>query len=121
MVAAFSVHDLTLPFVAWLGIHGVTELGAIVIAAAGGLVIARGMLFPAPSETRLASVRRRGLLAGYLMMGAVAMLFIAALLEGFARQMIQPTEMRLAIGAATGTVWILYFAYAGHAGGPARR
>ena len=117
MIAAFEMHGLTLDFIAWLSVHGVTELGAIVIAGGGGLLIARGILFPGADESRLASARRRGLQAGFLMIGAVVMLFLAAALEGFARQMVQPTDQRLLIGLATGTVWVWYFWTAGRPGG----
>lgn len=121
MIAAFEGHGLLVPFLAWLAVHGVTELSAIVIAGAGGLTIARGVLFPDPRETRLASARRRGLRAGYLALGAVAMLFVAAALEGFVRQLVQPTDLRLLIGLTTAVLWGWYFRGAGRGGRQAGR
>ena len=49
---------------------------------------------------------RRGAL---VMVGVVVMLFVAGLLEGFARQLIQDTGARLTIAAATALLWGLYF------------
>jgi hypothetical protein len=41
--------------------------------------------------------------------GVVVMLFIAALLEGYARQLVQPDLARYAVAAATALLWGLYF------------
>jgi hypothetical protein len=43
------------------------------------------------------------------MAGVVVMLFFAALLEGFARQLVQPDWARYAIAATTALVWGTYF------------
>jgi uncharacterized membrane protein SpoIIM required for sporulation len=116
MAAAFDMHGLLFEFTGWLGVHGVTELGAVIIAAAGGLSLARGILFPKPRETRLASARRHGLDAGTLGAGAMGMLFIAAFLEAFPRQLVQDDWLRYAIAAGTAGLWALYFGFAGRRG-----
>lgn len=113
MIAAFEMHDLGVDFVAWLSIHGVTELTAIAIAGAGGLKIAHGMLFPDGRETRFAAAKRHGIDAGVVLIGAFFMLAIAAVLEAFARQLIQPMEQRYAIAALTAVLWLAYFSLAG--------
>lgn len=113
MIAAFDVHGLATPFVAWLAVHGVTELGAIVLSGAAGLTIARGVLFPRPEETRLDAARRAGWRAGLMAAGAFVMLFIAAFLEAVMRQTIEPTMLRYAFGLATAVIWGLYFVRAG--------
>ena len=109
MLAAFDVHGLLVPFIAWLSVHGVTELGAIIIAGAGGLAIARGLLFPKVDETRMAAARRHGMHGGFLAAGAFAMLFVAAFFEGALRQAIEPTTARLMFGGATAIFWLWYF------------
>jgi uncharacterized membrane protein SpoIIM required for sporulation len=109
MLAAFDVHGLLVPFIAWLSVHGVTELGAIIIAGAGGLAIARGLLFPKVDETRMAAARRHGMHGGFLAAGAFAMLFVAAFFEGVLRQAIEPTTARLMFGGATAIFWLWYF------------
>ncbi len=43
------------------------------------------------------------------MTGVIVMLICAGLLEGFARQLIQSTEMRYAIGYGVLTLWLAYF------------
>ena len=45
-IALHYNRDLTVDFLGWLAIHGVTELGALVLFAAGGLVIGEKILFP---------------------------------------------------------------------------
>ncbi len=45
-IALHYNRDLTVDFLGWLAIHGVTELGALMLFAAGGLVIAEKILFP---------------------------------------------------------------------------
>ena len=89
--------------------HGVTELGAIIIAGAGGLAIARGLLFPRTNETRMEAARRHGMHGGFLAAGAFAMLFVAAIFEGVFRQAIEPTAWRFAFAAVTAVFWIWYF------------
>jgi uncharacterized membrane protein SpoIIM required for sporulation len=45
--------------------------------------------------------------------GAVALLLIAGLLEGLGRQLITDTSLRYAIAATTAMAWLLYFGFAG--------
>jgi len=44
-----------------------------------------------------------------VMAGVVVMLFFAAVLEGFARQLVEADWGRYAIAAATALIWGLYF------------
>ena len=104
--------DLTVDFLGWISIHGVTELTAIVLFAAAGLVIADKMLFPG-RYSRVESLAMHGRQAGNIAVGAMLMLFVAALLEGGCRQLIASTPGRFAIGLATGVLWFAYFRYAG--------
>ena len=43
------------------------------------------------------------------MAGVVLMLVCAAMLEGFARQLIVPTPARFAVGGSMLAFWLLYF------------
>ncbi|MEM7267785.1 MAG: stage II sporulation protein M [Pseudomonadota bacterium] len=96
----------------WLSVHGVTELSAICIAGAGGLQLGAAVLFPG-RRTRRDALRHEGRDAAKLAIVAALMLFVAALLEGFARQLIQTTEVRLAVGWGIGALWLVWFALAG--------
>ena len=92
----------------WLLIHGVTEIGAVIIAGAGGLVLADKILFPG-RYTRLENLARHGREAAQLGGGAVLMLFVAGLIEGGFRQLIGNTEGRFAFAAVTAVLWLAYF------------
>jgi uncharacterized membrane protein SpoIIM required for sporulation len=111
--------DLTVDFLGWISIHGVTELTAIVLFAAAGLVIAEKLLFPG-RYSRIESLALHGRSAGNIAVGAVLMLFVAALLEGGCRQLVQSTPGRFAVGLATAVLWVAYFRYAGRTGDDAR-
>jgi uncharacterized membrane protein SpoIIM required for sporulation len=111
-IALHYNRDLTVDFLGWLSIHGVTELGALVLFAAGGLVIAEKMLFPG-RYSRIENLAMHGRLAAQMAAGAVLMLFVAAILEGGFRQLVQSTPLRFAIGFGVGALWLVYFCYGG--------
>jgi len=96
----------------WLSIHGVTELSAICIACAGGARLGLAVLLPG-NRSRRAALRSSGPDAVKLMILAGLMLIAAALLEGFLRQMVQSTGLRLAIGWGIGLGWLLWLMLAG--------
>jgi len=113
--AFVALHDdrgLLWESVGWLSIHGVTEMAAMVVFGAGGLLIAEKMLFPG-RKSRLESLASEGRVAARIAIGGVLMLFVAAILEGGFRQLIQPTHWRMAIGGMTGLLWLAYFGLAG--------
>ncbi len=104
--------DLTLDFLGWISIHGTTELGALILLAAGGLVIAEKILFPG-RYSRVDNLALHGRQAAQIAAGAVLMLFVAAILEGGFRQLVASTPARFAIGAGMGALWIAYFSLCG--------
>jgi len=102
-------------FLGWLSVHGVTELSAITLFGAAGLILAEKVLFP-NRMTRLESLATQGKVAAQIAIGAMMMLFVAGILEGGFRQLIQPTEWRFAIGGVTGLLWLSYYTLAGRRG-----
>ena len=108
MLWLFNGQGLTLEFVAWLAVHGTTELFAILLAGAAGLHVGRSMAFPGERAVLQAS-SEAGRRAAQVMVGVVLMLVIAALLEGFARQLVGDPGSRLVIGSFMLTLWLAYF------------
>ena len=111
-IALHASKGLGIDCVAWLSIHGVTEITAILLMSAGGIAIAEKIIFPGESS-RLESLRSGGRDASRLAVGGVLMLFIAGIIEGGFRQLIANTPLRFAFAAATGTIWLCYFTLAG--------
>jgi uncharacterized membrane protein SpoIIM required for sporulation len=112
MIAIHHNRELTVDFLGWLSIHGVTELGALILFAAGGLVIAEKILFPG-RYSRIENLALHGRLAAQMAAGAVLMLFVAAILEGGCRQLVANTPLRFAIGFGVGALWLIYFSFSG--------
>jgi uncharacterized membrane protein SpoIIM required for sporulation len=83
---------------AWLLPHGIPELTAVVLCGGAGFVVAHAVVFPGRS-TRLANLARRGRDAGVLVLGAVALLFVAGLVEGVFRQAVHSVPVRYALAA----------------------
>src|SRR5262249_54467673 len=111
-VALHYKRDLTVDFLGWLTIHGTSEIGGLLLFAAGGLVIAEKMLFPG-KYSRIENLALHGRLAAQMAVGAVLMLFAAAFIEGGLRQLVQSTPLRFAIGLGVGALWVAYFSLAG--------
>jgi uncharacterized membrane protein SpoIIM required for sporulation len=117
LVALYLEQGLGWDLFGWLSIHGVTELSAIAIAAGAGILLGSAVLFPGPF-TRKAALRRVGSDATKLAVIAAMMLIVAALVEGFGRQLIQDTAARLVIGWGIGAGWAWWLLFVGR--GPVR-
>lgn len=115
MLWLFAGQGLLWDFAAWLSVHGTTELFAILLAGGAGLHVGRAMAFPGDGAV-LDAAREAGGRAAVVMAGVVIMLVIAGLLEAFARQLIEPTPARFAIGGAMLALWLAYFGFAGRRG-----
>ena len=111
-VALHVDRGIGIDIIAWLSIHGVTELSAIIIATAGGFRLGLAVLFPGNLRRRDA-LRREGRDAVLLAILAAIMLIAAGLLEGFARQMVQDLETRLIVGWGIGLLWLGYVLFSG--------
>ena len=109
MLFVFADAGLGYEFVAWLAVHGTTELGAILLAGAAGIHVGRSMAFPG-NRSILSALQASGTRAAQVMAGATIMLVVAGLLEGFVRQLVGASEARLAIGGTMLAFWVLYFA-----------
>jgi uncharacterized membrane protein SpoIIM required for sporulation len=115
-VALHYNRGLAFEFLGWLSIHGVTEFTAMWLCGAGGLLIADKILFP-DRYSRVQSLAIHGRIAAQIGLGAIALFFAAAILEGGFRQLVQTTELRYAIGWGMGLVWLVYFIWAGRGSG----
>ena len=87
--------------------RGSFELTAIAVSGAAGLVIGHALAHPG-AYTRAEALRRRGLVAVQLALGAGAMLVVAAAIAAFWSPLSLPAAVKYAAGAA---LWLLVFAY----------
>ena len=108
MLQLFASRGLGFPFAAWIMIHGVTEIFAIILGAAAGFRIGWAVAFPG-ERTRLQAATDAGLGGARVMAGCVIMLAVAGLLEGFGRQLIQDDYWRAGIGLTSLALWLGYF------------
>ncbi len=107
-------HDagLLVDFIAWLSVHGTTELFAILLAGGAGIHIGRSMAFPG-NRSVMAAAAQSGRRAAQVMSGVIVMLIVAAMLEGFVRQLVTDTQSRFVIGGFMLAVWLAYFLLVG--------
>jgi uncharacterized membrane protein SpoIIM required for sporulation len=112
MAALYRSRGLGLDFWCWVLPHGVTELLAIALCGGAGFVLGQSLVFPG-RHARLVSLAQRGRRAGQVALGCVLMFFLAALVEGFFRQLVTSLPVRAATALATAGLWALYFGLAG--------
>jgi uncharacterized membrane protein SpoIIM required for sporulation len=106
-LALFASRGLAVQATGWLMIHGVTELFAVTLAGAAGFSIGWAVAFPG-ERTRVDAAADAGRRGATVMAGVIVMLFVAGLLEGFARQLIRDDLARLSIAATSALAWGLY-------------
>ena len=87
--------------------HGALELPAIVLAGGSGLLLAQALLFPGdlPRAAALRAVTGDAL---KLVLGAVPLLVIAGLIEGFITPRAHAVELKLAIGLSMAVLLAAY-------------
>ena len=112
MAALYQTRGMGAEFWAWVMPHGVTELGAIVLCGGAGLALGTSLVFPG-RHTRLQNLAVRGREVSTLAIGAVGMLFIAAIIEGFFRQLVHDVAVRASVASLSLVFWSLYFGFAG--------
>lgn len=108
MLWLYQGQGLLLDFVGWLSVHGTTELFAILLAGAAGLHVGRSMAFPG-ERSIMQATSEAGQRAALVMTGVILMLIVAAILEGFARQLLDNTGARLLLGGTMLALWLAYF------------
>ncbi len=108
MAALYASRGLGAEFWAWVLPHGVTEIGALCLCGAAGMVLGAAIVFPG-RHTRLRNLALRGREVALLAVGAVAMFLMAGLIEGFFRQLVQDVAVRWSLAAATLVFWVWYF------------
>jgi uncharacterized membrane protein SpoIIM required for sporulation len=113
-VELYTSRGLGVDIWAWLLPHGVTELSAVILCGAAGLMLAHGLVF-AGSRPRIDSLREMGRPAAVIVIGAVLMLFIAGMIEGIFRQTVTSVPIRFAVAGATAIFWGWYFGWCGRA------
>jgi uncharacterized membrane protein SpoIIM required for sporulation len=87
--------------------HGVIELPAIFIAGGGGLLIAKGLLFPGTLPRR-ASLVLEGGRAVRLVVGIIPMLIVAGTIEGFVSPSDLPVSLKYTLAAGMFGLLLLY-------------
>ncbi len=118
MWAIHAAKGLGYDFFAWVMPHGVTELFAVILCGAAGLSLGYGLVFPGRYR-RLDNLALRGRHAGALAIGAVLLFFIAALIEGLFRQLVQDVDTRTMVLVTTAILWLAYFSLVGRKRGDA--
>lgn len=108
MAALYQSKGLGAEFWAWVLPHGVTELGAVCLCGAAGMVLGAAIVFPG-RHTRLRNLALRGREVALLAVGAVTMFLVAGLIEGFFRQLVQDVTVRWSLAAGTLLFWTWYF------------
>lgn len=112
MGALFAQAGFGADYWATIAPHGFIELTAIQIAAAGGLLLAGGVLNPGRLR-RQDAIAQNGRRAGVLIAGVVAMLCVAGMIEGFFTPLRFSIAIRASVGALTALAMIAYFGFAG--------
>lgn len=112
MAQLYASRGLSTEFWAWILPHGVTELGAIVLCGAAGLRLGQALVFPG-RLSRLDNLALQGRAMAVVLAGCVAMLFVAALFEGYFRQLVHDVSLRYAMAGLLTACWGLYFLRAG--------
>lgn len=115
MAALYQARGLGPEFWAWILPHGVTEMLAVCLCGTAGLALAGALIFPG-ELSRLDNLASHGRRIALIVAGAIVLFFIAALIEGFFRQMVHAPAARWSLAAATLALWAAYFGLAGRRG-----
>lgn len=112
MAALYETRGMGFEFWGWVLPHGVTELGAVCLCGAAGMVLGWSLVFPG-RHTRLQNLALQGRRAAVIAVGSVALFFLAGLIEGFFRQLVHDLTIRWAVVAVTLLFWTWYFLFVG--------
>ena len=109
-LALHANRGLLIDCLGWTCIHGITEFGAIIICGAAGLLMGEKILAPGPYR-RADALAMQGETISRLAVGGMMLFLIAAILEGWFRQLVGYTPARFIIGFTIGAAWISYLAW----------
>jgi uncharacterized membrane protein SpoIIM required for sporulation len=112
MSALFHERGLAVEWWSWILPHGVPELTAIVLCGAAGLAIGHRLVFPG-QQSRVTALADSGRRMGAVVGGSVLMLFVAGLVEGVFRQLVNDVPTRYGLATLFAFLWAAYFLYAG--------
>lgn len=112
MSALFHERGLAVEWWSWILPHGVPELTAIVLCGAAGLAIGHRLVFPG-QQSRVTAPADIGRRMGAVVGGSVLMLFVAGLVEGVFRQLVNDVPTRYGLATLFAFLWAAYFLYAG--------
>ena len=113
IIAVYALRGLEMEMIAWLSIHGTTELLAIILAGGAGFAIGGALMFPGERQSRLASAGAIGPHVARIAIAIFGLLLIAGFLESFGRGLIEDMPGRFSIGFGFAAIWLLYFTRAG--------
>ena len=108
LAGLYHTRGLGFEFWAWVLPHGVTELLAVCLCGGAGLAIGFAVIRPG-RYGRLHGMARAGKEASLIVLGAVLMLLIAGIIEGFFRQLVQSLSIRYTLAGITFVFWTVYF------------
>ncbi|MFG0316263.1 MAG: stage II sporulation protein M [Planctomycetota bacterium JB042] len=117
--ALYHSRGLAVDLWGWILPHGVPELLAIVLCGAAGLRVGRALLFPG-RHSRLENLGRAGRAGARVVAGAVGLLLVAGLIEGFFRQLVTDVAARYAFAITNAAVLTIYLLRCGREGGDER-
>ena len=113
LAALYETRGMGAELWAWVLPHGVTELSAVCLCGAAGMVIGASLVFPG-RHTRLRNLALHGREVALLAVGAVSMFLVAGMIEGLFRQLVHDVTVRWSVAAVTLVFWSWYFLAVGH-------
>jgi uncharacterized membrane protein SpoIIM required for sporulation len=112
MGGLYASRGLAFDFWGWILPHGVSELLAVGLCGGAGFALALALVRPGRFG-RLHALGQAGRQAGLLVLGAVGMLLLAGLIEGFLRQLVHDPAARYALAGASLLFWSAYLGFVG--------
>lgn len=113
MSSLYDSRGLSYELFSWLLPHGITEVTAILLSGAAGLYIGKAAIFGEENLGRVESIVAAGKKIGPAAIGAVIMFFIASVIEGYFRQMVQSIPIRYGVATLSALLWLFYFSSVG--------
>jgi uncharacterized membrane protein SpoIIM required for sporulation len=110
--AGVSRTSASVYFWSFVAPHGVIEIPTIVISAAAGFLLAAAIIAPGV-HSRVDALRIAGRQAGVLMLGVVAFLVVAGLVEGLFSPAVLPPWIKLAVAGILAAGFWSYILLAG--------